>query len=107
MGFRTWLRLYVIHKVWHPAMNCFLEIKINLSVYVITNLPHQNLSQIHLISKANKEILLNNLHLKEKKRERKTERDRNNCLTPGLFDLQVSRHYMYVSILNRYSPVSL
>ena len=78
MGFRTWLRLYVIHKVWHPATDCFLEIKINLSVYVITNLPHQNLSQIRLISKANKEILLNNLHLKLKKRER--ERDRNNSV---------------------------
>ena len=63
-------------------MDCFLEIKINLSVYVITNLPHQNLSQIHLISKANKEILLNNLHLKEKK-ERETETETTLVLPQG------------------------
>ena len=85
MGFRTWLRLYVIHKVWHPAMDCFLEIKINLSVYVITNLPHQNLSQIHLISKANKEILLNNLHLKERKRERERLRETETTVLPQGF----------------------
>ena len=66
-------------------MDCFLEIKINLSVYVITNLPHQNLSQIHLISKANKEILLNNLHLKERKRERERLRETETTVLPQGF----------------------
>ena len=40
-------------------------------------------------------------YILKKKKERDWESRNNSCLAPGLFDLQFSRQYMYLSILNQ------
>lgn len=75
MDFLTWLRLHVIHKIGHPSAGCFLKIKEIIKSALSMDNPMSSAiyskllstCQMHLISKANKEILVDNLHLKEKK----------------------------------------